>query len=369
MKAFRLADNQTGALATWDLELLPAELLGLQSADFDLSLLGFSEDELAKLLDPGITEGQCDPDDIPAPPDEAITQLGDLWILGEHRLLCGDAANPEHINRLLDGHSVHLAHCDPPYGVAVEARSNNAISAGTSSYWQPKGAHHQKFDLARHPEKSKPTTKKLRPKDRPLVNDHLSQAEFDQCLRAWFQQIGRVLLPGRAFYLWAGWTNLRNYPAALDSADLFWHQLLIWVKNAPVLCRKDYMLGFEACFYGWREGAAHQWFGPNNARDVWEVAKVPQQQMLHLTQKPVELAVRAIQYSSRAGENVLDLFGGSGSTLIAAEQTGRRAFLMELDPLYADVIMQRWEKFTGRKAERTGGAAPTVLDARAGESK
>jgi len=133
---------------------------------------------------------------------------------------------------------------------------------------------------------------------------------------------------------------------------LFWHQLLVWVKNAPVLCRKDYMLGYEVCFYGWKSGAAHQWFGPNNARDVWEVAKVPQQKMVHLTEKPVELAIRAIQYSSRVGENVLDLFGGSGSTLIAAEQTGRRAFLMELDPLYVDVVVARWEKFTGRKAER-----------------
>jgi len=112
------------------------------------------------------------------------------------------------------------------------------------------------------------------------------------------------------------------------------------------------MLGYEVCFYGWKSGAAHQWFGPNNARDVWEVAKVPQQKMVHLTEKPVELAIRAIQYSSRVGENVLDLFGGSGSTLIAAEQTGRRAFLMELDPLYVDVVVARWEKFTGRKAER-----------------
>ncbi len=127
---------------------------------------------------------------------------------------------------------------------------------------------------------------------------------------------------------------------------LFWHQQAIRVKNSPVLCRKDFMLQHEWCFYGWREGAGHEFFGPNNVRDAWQVDKVPQQNMVHLTEKPVELAVRAMQYSSRAGENVLDLFGGSGSTLIAAEQTGRRAFLMELDPPYCDVIVQRWEKFT-----------------------
>jgi len=133
---------------------------------------------------------------------------------------------------------------------------------------------------------------------------------------------------------------------------MYFSQMIIWVKEHPVLTRKDFMGNHEWCFYGWKEGAAHRFFGPANASDVWSVKKVNPNQMIHLTEKPVELAVRAMQYSSLAGENVLDLFGGSGSTLIAAEQTGRRAFLMEIDPLYADVIVQRWEKFTGRKAER-----------------
>jgi len=352
IQAFRIAENKLHELSAWDLELLPGELAELQALDVDLSLLGFSKDELSALFDAGVKPGLTDSDEIPAPPDEAITQPGDLWILGEHRLLCGDSGLALDVDRLLDGAPVHLACCDPPYGVMVEPRSANAIAAGNSSF--PHAAsrtNHQAFDVARQGRK-KPTSSKLRPKDRPLVNDHLSDAEFDRRLHDWFKQIGRVLMPGRAFYLWAGWTNLRNYPAALTNANLFWHQLLVWVKNAPVLCRKDYMLGYEVCFYGWKSGAAHQWFGPNNARDVWEVAKVPQQKMVHLTEKPVELAIRAIQYSSRVGENVLDLFGGSGSTLIAAEQTGRRAFLMELDPLYVDVVVARWEKFTGRKAER-----------------
>jgi DNA modification methylase len=143
-----------------------------------------------------------------------------------------------------------------------------------------------------------------------------------------------------------------NYPPALRASGLYFSQTIIWVKEHPVLTRKDFMGNHEWAFYGWREGAAHQFFGPNNATDVWSIKKVNPNNMVHLTEKPVQLAVRAMQYSSRPGENVLDLFGGSGSTLIAAEQTNRKAFLMELDPLYGDVIVQRWETFTGRKATR-----------------
>ncbi|MEX2170035.1 MAG: DNA methyltransferase [Pirellulales bacterium] len=138
----------------------------------------------------------------------------------------------------------------------------------------------------------------------------------------------------------------------LKATGLYFSQAIIWVKEHPVLTRKDFMGNHEWCFYGWKEGAAHLFLGPHNAVDVWSVKKVNPQSMVHLTEKPVELAMRAIKFSSRAGENVLDLFGGSGSTLIACEQTGRKGFLMELDPLYADVIVQRFEKFTGTKAER-----------------
>jgi DNA modification methylase len=233
--------------------------------------------------------------------------------------------------------------------VKLEPRSNNAIAAGLSSF---EATHHQKMDVARHPHKSKPTDKKLRPKDRPLANDFVSEEDFDRMLHAWFGNLARVLLPGRAFYLWGGWSNCATYPPVLKACALYFSQAIIWVKEHPVLTRKDFLGNHEWCFYGWREGAAHVWLGPNNAVDVWSVKKVNPQNMVHLTEKPVELAVRAMQYSSRPGENVLDLFGGSGSTLIAAEQTGRRAFLMEVDPLYCDVIVERFERFTGKKAER-----------------
>jgi DNA modification methylase len=355
-KAYRLADNQTATMSAWDDDKLPLELMALQEAGFDLDLTGFSADELQRLLQSDTTEGLTDPDAVPEPPDEPTTKPGDLWLLGKHRLLCGDSSKAEDVDRLLDGAAIHLVNTDPPYNVRVEPRSNNAIAAGLSSF---ETTHHQKLDVTRHPEKAKPTQKKLRAKDRPLANDFLSDEAFDKLLHGWFGNIARVLQPGRAFYIWGGYANVANYPPVLKTHELYFSQAIIWVKEHPVLTRKDFMGNHEWCFYGWREGAGHQFFGPANAVDVWPIKKVNPQSMVHLTEKPVELATRAMEYSSRPGEHVLDLFGGSGSTLIAAEQTGRRAFLMELDPLYTDVIVTRWEQFTGRKAERRP-AEPTA---------
>lgn len=376
IKAYRIADNQTGALAEWDESLLQLELTELQALNFDLDLLGFAGDELAQALHAGLQPGQCDPDDVPAPPDKAITQPGDLWQLGSHRLLCGDSSSPADLDRLLGGAPIHLVNTDPPYNVNVEPRSNNAIAAGLTSFSrredlqcgrsksergkkdrdrlsrQAAATHHRGFELARHPSKAQPTGKKLRAKDRPLANDFVTDQAFAELLDAWFGNIARVLLPGRGFYIWGGYANCANYPPVLKKHALYFSQSIIWDKEHPVLTRKDFMGAHEWCFYGWREGAAHVYLGPHNATDLWHVKKVNPQSMVHLTEKPVELAVRALQYSSRSGEHVLDLFGGSGSTLIAAEQTGRKAFLMELDPLYCDVIVQRYETFTGRKARR-----------------
>ena len=328
----------------------------MAASDIDLPMLGFSADELATLLDPGVKDGLTDPDEVPAPPDEAITQTGDLWVLGEHRLLCGDSGSTEDVDRLLDGQPIHLVNIDPPYNVKVEPRSNNAIAAGLSSFGEPGVTHHQGFDFHRRPSVGQATHRKLRPKDRPLENDFVSAEAFDEMLLAWFANAARVLKPGGSFFIWGGYANLGNYPAPLKATGLYFSQGIVWDKEHPVLTRKDFMGAFEICFYGWREGAAHVYLGPNNATDLWHVKKVNPQNMTHLTQKPAELAVRAMQYSSRAGENVLDLFGGSGSTLIAAEQTDRRCFMMELDPLYCDVICDRFQRFTGQPAvlERTG---------------
>jgi DNA modification methylase len=174
-----------------------------------------------------------------------------------------------------------------------------------------------------------------------------------------------VLLPGRCFYIWGGYANCGNYPPVLKKHGLYFSQSIIWDKQHPVLTRKDFMGAHEWAFYGWKEGAGHKFYGPKNITDLWHVKKIPPQQLEHLTGKPAELAVRAMQYSSVQGENVLDLFGGSGSTLIGAEQCGRNAFLMELDTLYCDVIVDRFQRFTGIPAvlERTG-ESPIPMKAR-----
>ena len=414
VRAYRIADNKLAELATWNPELLAIELSDLQGADIDLSLIGFSDEILAKLVQEVAAPGQTDPDSIPEPPDAAISKSDKVYNLGPHRLMCGNSESAEDLDRLLAGEAIHLVNTDPPYNVKVEPRSNNAIAAGLSSFGSGASTsdlanqrltrnltHHQSFDLARRPATAHGTTKKLRPKDRPLENDFVSDEEFERMLAAWFGNIARVLLPGRAFYIWGGYTNFVNYAVALKSAALYFSQAIIWVKEHPVLTRKDFMGNHEWCFYGWRIGAAHKFYGSPNVRDtwrlsradrgnvaidkgvnltasdgsriavtppqeglrpvdvgdevtlhgmtectdVWRVKKITPQKMVHLTEKPVELAARAIRYSSRKGENVLDLFGGSGSTLIACEQLGRKAFLMELDPLYCDVIRKRWAEF------------------------
>ena len=254
IKAYRIADNKTADLAEWNYDLLPIELAELQGMNYDLGLLGFDEYELVKLLNPGVKEGLCDPDEVPEPPDEPITRPGDLWILGEHRLLCGDAGRQEDVDRLLDGASVHLVNTDPPYNVKVEPRSNNAISVGQTSVSRridiqceratsERGKkdrrrlarkvalmHHQAFDVARQGPKA-PTHKKLRAKDRPLANDFVSDEAFEQMLHAWFGNLARVLLPGRAFYIWGGYANLGNYPPVLKAHGLYFSQGIVWTSS------------------------------------------------------------------------------------------------------------------------------------------
>jgi DNA modification methylase len=371
-RALVIADNRLALDAGWDEELLAAELNALDGLDFDLELTGFDLDELHGLLEDDTVEEVT----APEPPEDPVTRPGDLWVLGDHRLLCSDSSDPAAVDRLLGGVLIHLVNTDPPYNVKVEPRSNNAIAAGLSSFpaarsaidaSDARGMHHQGFDLARHKTKSKPTGQ-MRAKDRPLVNDFVSDEAFDEMLLAWFGNIARVLVPGGGFYIWGGYSNYANYPPALKAVGLYCSQVIIWDKQHPVLTRKDFMGSHESAFYGWKEGAAHRFFGPANIPDLWAVKKVNPQSMIHLTEKPIELAVRAIHYSSRPGENVLDLFGGSGSTLIAAEQTSRRAFLMELDPAYTDVIVLRWQEATGRVAvhEASGRTFSEIAEERRG---
>ena len=345
---------------SWDEAKLEVLLRELETLGADMDLTGFTEEQIEQLLrgDDEPVDGLTDPDDIPEPPDEPMTQRNDLIVMGQHRLLCGDSASPQLLQLLLGEERIHLVNTDPPYNVKVEPRSNNAIASAVANGSRQKSmprqgkgvTHHQALDLARRPGAAKPTGK-MRAKDRELVNDFLPPEKFIELLNAWFKNLGDALEPGRSFYIWGGYANLMNYPAALAGAALEFHQGIIWDKQWPVLTRKDFMGAHEWAYYGWKSGAAH-YFNPEikNATDLWSVKKVAPPSMVHLTEKPVELAELAMTYSSKRGENVLDLFGGSGSTLIAAERLGRRAFLMEIDPAYCDVIVTRWQNYTGKKA-------------------
>lgn len=322
------------------------------AAEFGSLFEQLNFDQLA--VDLGIGETDTDAaegsDDIPEPPDEPQTKAGDIWVLGNHRLMCGDSAKPEDVDKLVARVLIDLINTDPPYNVKVEPRSHNAVAAARA-LGNKNVFHHQGMDEAIHG-RSQATHKKLRPKDRALANDFVSDEDFEQMLDAWFGNAARVLKPGGAFYIWGGYANIGNYPPPMKRAGLYFSQGIVWDKEHPVLTRKDMLGAFELCFYGWKEGAGHNWYGPNNVQDIWRVKKVTQSKMVHLTEKPVGLALRAIRYSTLPGQSVLDLFGGSGSTLIAAEQSGRRACLMELDALYCDVIVKRWERFTGKEANR-----------------
>lgn len=345
-----LRDNLSAG--TWDFSLLD------DTFDIDfLKEVGFSDDELTLIsnAEPSLDEDHLN--DVPPVPEKAVTKPGDLWLLGNHRLLCGDSAKAEDVDRLLNGQKIHLVNTDPPYNVNVAPRSNNGIAAAIAN---GKFEGQQEMDAARRPKaflRGRNMSKMgqtnagavLRAKDRPLANDFIDDERFRELLGAWFGNISRVLEPGRSFYIWGGYSNIKNYPTALEACQLYFSQMIIWVKEHPVLTRKDFMGDHEWCFYGWKEGAAHKFFGPNNATDVWSVKKVNPHAMVHLTEKPVELALNAIRYSSLKEENVLDLFGGSGSTLVACEHIARKAFLMELDPLYCDVICKRYEALTGNK--------------------
>ncbi|HEX5136363.1 MAG TPA: DNA methyltransferase [Planctomycetota bacterium] len=329
------------------------------------------KDLWAGLVKPVPGSGLTDPDAVPEPPEDPVTRRGDLWILGDHRLLCADAGSAEDVDRLLDGAPVHLVCTDPPFNVRVEPRSNNAIAkaahegrvlgrnvrASVATRKRGSSLKNSQLDLARHPTKARPTGR-MRPKDRPLENDWIPDEEFEAKLALWFGNIARVLREGRSYYVWGGYSNIFNYPKAIRTADLYFSQLLVWVKGHAVLTRRDYMGDFEQCWYGWKPGAAH-YFNPGvTSTDVWAVKKVNPQEMVHLTEKPVELFARAIENSSRRGENVLDLFAGSGSTCIAAEQTGRKSFLMEIDPLYCDVICERFRGFSGKEPVHAASGRP-----------
>jgi DNA modification methylase len=315
-RALIIADNRIAENSGWDPELLRLELDALQDDDFDLSLTGFDADALAELFEGEEPDqsGQTDDDVVPEVQDTPISRMGDVWILGPHRLLCGDATLAESYELLLQGQAVDLVWSDPPYNV------NYANSAKD----------------------------KLRGKNRAILNDNLGEGFHDFLLDALTPALAHCR---GAVYLAMSSSELDTLQSAFRAAGGHWSTFIIWAKNTFTLGRADYQRQYEPILYGWPEGQQRHWCGDRDQGDVWQIKK-PAKNDLHPTMKPVELVERCIRNSSKPGQTVLDPFGGSGTTLIAAEKSGRQARLMELDPKYVDVIVRRWQDWTGQEAVR-----------------
>lgn len=339
-RALVLADNRLAELATWDDALLRIELEALQDDGFDLDLTGFDADALAELLadeEPQI-EGRTEDDAAPDVPEEPVSRLGDVWRLGPHRLVCGDATTAEAYARLFPaGERADMVFTDPPYNVNyANSAKENTVSAKAN------------VSAANVKARSAGRSHKLRGKHRPILNDALGEGFYDFL----YDALALIMAHTRgAIYVAMSSSELDTLQAAFRAAGGHWSTFIIWAKNTFTLGRADYQRQYEPILYGWPEGATRHWCGDRDQGDVWQIKK-PQKNDLHPTMKPVDLVERAIRNSSRPGDVVLDPFGGSGTTLIAAEKAGRVARLIELDPKYADVIVRRWQDWTGRQAMR-----------------
>ncbi len=314
-RALVIADNRTAELAGWDDAMLRVELDALRDDDFDLALTGFDADALAHLFEGKEGDvGQTGDDEVPEAQPTVISRPGDVWLLGGHRVLCGDATDASSYEVLLQGKRADMTVTDPPYNV------NYANSAKD----------------------------KMRGKDRAILNDNLGDGFYDFLLDALTPIMTHCI---GAIYVAMSSSELDVLQAAFRAAGGKWSTFIIWAKNTFTMGRSDYQRQYEPILYGWPEGARHHWCGDRDQSDVWQINK-PHKNDLHPTMKPVELVERAIRNSSKPGDVVLDPFGGSGTTLIAAEKSGRLARLMELDPKYVDVIVRRWQDWSGKFAKR-----------------
>jgi len=311
INAYRIADNRTNEEAEWDLELLKTEIKELELADFNLDLTGFDEDQLNNMLFEE-KQGLTDEDAVPETPVEPITKLGDIWKLGNHRLMCGDSTKEEDIKKLCIN-PVDLLLTDPPYNIDYEGGS------------------------------------KKRDK---IANDKIDN--FREFLTKCFSNAGSVMKAGASYYIWYADTESYNVRGSVMDAGWTIRQNLIWNKDNSTFGRSDYHWKHEPCLYGWIDGASHNWMGDRKQTTVIEF-KRPSKSELHPTMKPVGLMEYQITNNTRGKDIVLDLFGGSGSTLIACEKLDRICNIIEFDPKYCDVIIKRWEQFTGKKAELENG--------------
>lgn len=303
--ALRIADNKTGEIAEWNEDLLRAELKALEEAGFGIEDLGFDNSELEALLegDVSVSVGETDPNAAPEVPEVAVSRLGEVYVLGDHRLVCGDSTKAEDVGRVCKEGEADMWLTDPPYNVAYEGSNGLTIQ-----------------------------------------NDSMEDVKFREFLRTAFGHAEKTLKPGAPFYIFHADSEGYNFRGACHDIGLRVRQCLVWKKNALVLGRQDYQWIHEPCLYGWKEGGPHPWYADRSQTTVMEFNK-PKKNDVHPTMKPVEMLVYLLQNSSKRGDVVLDTFGGSGSTLIACEQTGRVCKTVELDPRYCDAIRRRWAEF------------------------
>ncbi len=313
--ALVIADNKMALNAGWDFNKLAHQITFLKEHNYDTDLTGFTPDEIASFMPDEVPSFDGDEDDVPEPPAEPITKLGDVWLLGKHRLLCGDATVIDDVDKLLGKNTPNLMVTDPPYGVKYEAS------------WQAD---------------AKNSKKTKREESSNLMND--DQAD-------WYDAY--VLFPGNVAYVWHASAYTDVVMNGLRKADFETKQQIIWNKNIHALSRSDYHWKHEPCWYAIRKGKDHSWNGSRKEMTVWDVKSVINEEVktAHPTQKPVEIYLRAIENHTKSGDYVYDPFGGSGTLTIACEKLGRKSLSLELDPKYCDVIVQRWEKFTGKKAK------------------
>ncbi len=315
-KALIIADNKLALNAGWDNELLSLELEELELEGLDLSLTGFGEEEINALKPEVVNEGLTDEDAVFEPPPEPITKPGDIWVLGRHRLMCGDSTSIDHLEKLCNGRQVDMWLTDPPYNVAYEGKTKDALT---------------------------------------IKNDSMLDDIFRQFLRDAYTAADAVMKSGAVFYIWFADVESYNFIGAVKDVGWKMSQILIWKKSSLILGRKDYHFKHEPCIYGWKEGAGHLWAADRKQTTILEFDK-PSRNGEHPTMKPVALFEYQMLNNTKGGDIVLDSFGGSGTTLVAAEKNGRVAYLMELDPKYCDVIVKRWEEFTGQKARLENAA-------------
>ena len=329
-RAYVLADNKLALNAGWDNEMLALELGEIGELGFDLDLTGFTADEIAALLPEEIPPGLTDPDDVPEVQETAITVFGDVWIMGKHRLLCGDSTSVSDLEKLTDGQLVDIWLTDPPYNVDMTAKNEMLKKAGKAR-------------------KDESTF--------GIKNDKMSDSDFRQFLADCYLSADLVMKPGAVFYIWHADSEGYNFRGAAKDAGWTVRQCLIWKKSVFAIGRQDYHWKHEPCLYGWKEGSGHLWAADRKQTTILEFDK-PTRNGEHPTMKPVALFEYQLLNNTKGGDIVLDSFGGSGTTLIAAEKNGRIARLMELDPKYCDVIIKRWQDFTGKIATHAETGQP-----------